>query len=399
MNLNPGIGENRLPEGLLSQMEPSLTDSRPPSVAVSDSDDESYGGEVWDDIDGSFEMQEGDSVEQGETALLGVPGPLFDTPVIPVVKRPNTPTSPTLSFQCQSVVPSLVSSPSLSPSVSPLKPHLRPLHSIRPIIPDPKGDYQMHIPPPHPHVLLPSHSASVVSQSAMTTAARESPSRRFFASSDQIDALGKSETWIQGQVITTLGDTFCYTSCSKPKPKRYTILPSDLFELWDSYMGGHIASRTSLSFHFKQAASPLECRAWLVPVLLEHHWYLLAFDWIDHALRIYDSLAMSKTHPTLVKFGSALLDFITEDFDLKDSDWNVVPEQVSGFIVAWPDSDLLISVAVAKIMTMIAGCMSYGIYTASHIMEPLSCDLLRTSRLGVPHFMNGFGCLAHTNTS
>jgi len=97
-------------------------------------------------------------------------------------------------------------------------------------------------------------------------------------------------------------------------------------------MGGHSASRACLSSHFKQAASPLECHAWLVPVLLEHHWYLLVLDWIDSDLRIYDSLATSKIpHPSLIEFGGALVDLITEDLKLGDNDWDVVPDLVSGF--------------------------------------------------------------------
>jgi len=100
-------------------------------------------------------------------------------------------------------------------------------------------------------------------------------------------------------------------------------------------MKGHIASWTCLSFHFKQAASPFKCRSWLVPVLLEHHWYLLALDWMDGQLRIYDSLATSKIpHPHLVEFGEMLLNLISEDLELPDYNWNVAPESVSGFIIA-----------------------------------------------------------------
>jgi hypothetical protein len=124
-----------------------------------------------------------------------------------IVKRPSTPTSPTLSFQHLSVIPSLVSGPSLSPSVSPLKPPLCPLSPMRPIITDLKGDCQPCVSPPHPHVPLPSQGASVVGQSARTMPARESPSWQFFASPDQIDALGMPRSWIHGQVITTLSNT------------------------------------------------------------------------------------------------------------------------------------------------------------------------------------------------
>jgi hypothetical protein len=261
-----------------------------------------------------------------------MPGPLFNTPATPVVKRPRTPMSPTLSFQCQNVIPTLVSRPSFSPSVSPLKPPLHPLSPMWPIIPYPKGDCEPHVSCPHPYVPLPSQGASVAGQSARITQARESPSQRFFASPDQIDALGMPRSWIHSQVISTLGDTFCYPSCSKPRHKQYEILPTDLFNLWNSSMEGHLTSQASLSFHFKQAASPLKCCVWLIPVLLEDHWYLLAFDWIDRNLCIYDSLAANKTpKPSLVGFGGALLNLIAEDFELEDCDWNIIPEQVSSF--------------------------------------------------------------------
>jgi hypothetical protein len=334
MNINAGIGENRLLEGLPAQVEPGMTDSRPPSVVSSgtDYDNEDYAGELWDELEVVLRAQEDDFVEQDEAAPTGAPGSLFDTPAIPVVRRPSTLTSPTLSFQHQSVIPSLVSGPSRSPSVSPLKPPPRPLSPMRPIVTDLKGDCQPRVSPPHLYVPLPSQGASVTGQSARTMPARESPSRRFFASPDQIDALGTPRSWIHGQVIATLGDTFCYPSRSGPRHGQYEILPTDLFDLWNSYMGGHSASWASLSFHFKQAASPFKCRAWLIPVLLEDHWYLLAFDWIDRELHIYDSLATSKTpKQSLVKFGGALLNLIAEDFELEDCDWNVVPEQVGCF--------------------------------------------------------------------
>jgi hypothetical protein len=88
-----------------------------PSVASSDSsdshyDNEDYAGELWDELDVLLRAQEDDFIEQYETAPTGV---LFDAPATPIVKGPSTPTSPTLSFQHQSAVPSLVSGPSLSP--------------------------------------------------------------------------------------------------------------------------------------------------------------------------------------------------------------------------------------------------------------------------------------------
>ena len=345
MNINIGFGESRLPEFLPAQMEPGLTESRPSSVASSDNDNEDHAGELWDELDAkfreeedefieldaTFRQQEVNFVEQNES-LLGAPGHLFDTPATPEVKRTSMPMSPTFSFQRQSAVPSPVSGQSLSPSESPLKLRLRPSSPMRPDNPDLEVGHQPHFPSPHPHVLLPSQRAHVASESAKTSPARESPSHRFFASPDQIDALGMPKTWLHSQVISTLGDAFCYTSRSNPRNAHYDILPTDLLDLCNSYTKGHIASRACLSFHFKQAASPFKCRAWLVPVLLEHHWYLLSIDWVYGHLRIYDSLATSKTpHPRLVKFGEVLLNLISEDFELRDYDWDVVPESVGSF--------------------------------------------------------------------
>ena len=113
-------------------------DSRPPSVALHDDDDNSIVEELWAAVDDLFQEQENDFIDQDEAALLGAPGPLFNTPATPIVKRLRMPMNPTLSFQCQSVVPSLISGPSLSPT---LKPHLSPLSPVQQIIPDLKIEY------------------------------------------------------------------------------------------------------------------------------------------------------------------------------------------------------------------------------------------------------------------
>ena len=107
-------------------------------MALRDDDDDRIVGELWAAVDDLFQEQENDFIDQDEAALLGVPGPLFDTPATPVVKRLRMPMNPTLSFQRWSVVPSLISGPSLSPT---LKPHLRPLSPVRQIIPDLKIEY------------------------------------------------------------------------------------------------------------------------------------------------------------------------------------------------------------------------------------------------------------------
>jgi hypothetical protein len=331
MNLDVGIGQNQLPEGLPAQMEPSLRDSRPLSVVSSDShyDDEDYAGELWDELDVLLRAQEDDFVEQYKTALMGV---LFYTPATPIVDSHSATTSSTLSIQHQSGVLNLVFGPSQSPSVSPLKPPPHPFLPMQSIITDMKDEFQPHVSPPLPHVLLLPQGASIAGQSARIGPARESPSRRFFASPDQIDTLRMPRTWVHSQVISTLGNVFCDTSHSKPRHERYEVLPTNLFNLWDSSTEGPIPLRASLSFHFKQAMSPSECRAWLIPVLLGNHWYLLAFDWQDCAIRIYNSLATDEIpHPRLVKFGDVLLHLIAEDFEFEDQDWDIVPEKVSSF--------------------------------------------------------------------
>src|SRR5260221_5368898 len=247
-------------------MEPSLMESRPPSSASSSThdDDEDYTGDIWNELDSVFQAED-DFVGQEENALQDTPEILFDNPATSVTRSSNTTTSPNVSLLRQSIVIG-PSSPSPTPSPSQL-------------------------------------GTRVASQSASTGVARASPSRRFFASPDQIDDLGTPRTWIHSGVISTLGETFCFTSRSKPRNQHYEILPTHLFDLWDAN-----DQHKSIFYHFKRAVSPLECRAWLIPVLLNKHWYLLVLDWIDCQIHIYDSLAAIKTaHPCLVTFGVAIL--------------------------------------------------------------------------------------------
>ena len=183
MNINVDIGEERLPDGLRAQVGPRLTDSRPLSVASSDDGAEASEEEIWDEVDILY-AQDDESVEQDESVMLV--GTQIET----------------------------LATPPLSPNVS----------------------------PPRTHVLLPSEGAGGDGQSARTNPARESPSHRFFASPDQIDALRIPRSWVHGQVISTLGDTFCYPSRSKPRHEQYDVLPTNLFDLWKSCVGGHAKS-------------------------------------------------------------------------------------------------------------------------------------------------------------
>ena len=212
MHVNVGIGEKRLPDSLPAEVEPHLMDSRPASVALSDGGTEDFAGELWDELEVILQAQEDDLVEQDEAALPGTPGPLIDTP---------------------------------------------PLSPMHPIIPNLMGECQPHVSLPCPHVLPPSEGARVDGQSARTNPARELPSHQFFASPDQIDALGMLRTWVHGQVISTIGDSFCYPSRLKPRHGHYYILPTYLFETWNLYIGSLTRLRTCLSYHFKQAASRL----------------------------------------------------------------------------------------------------------------------------------------------
>ena len=62
MNINTGIGESQLPEFMIAQTEPGLTESRPSSVASSYNDNEDHAGELWDELDATFREQEDDFV-------------------------------------------------------------------------------------------------------------------------------------------------------------------------------------------------------------------------------------------------------------------------------------------------------------------------------------------------
>ena len=130
--------------------------------------------------------------------------------------------------------------------------------------------------------------------------------------------------------------------------------------------GGSYCITDLLFPHFKQAASPSKCCAWPVPVLIEHHWYLLEIDWIDGVICIYDSIATSKIHQCLFEFVLhywPLLQRILKWIAMTGL-WSQSRSVV--FIVAWPDSDLLHSVAITKWMATIAKCMCYAIYIACH---------------------------------
>jgi hypothetical protein len=103
--------------------------------------------------------------------------------------------------------------------------------------------------------------------------------------------------------------------------------------LWQEWIKGGTENPASILFHTRACTHPSESRAWLTPVLLKHHWYLLAFDWVDRHIRIYDSLSVgwSSLGP-LIQFGRAFVGIISSEFGFKDEDWTILPEQVRIFL-------------------------------------------------------------------
>lgn len=178
-----------------------------------------------------------------------------------------------------------------------------------------------------------SDSPSPSGSSTGIETTRASPTGRYLACEDQIRALIDREAWVHGAVINTLGEFFCYSSRSQCRARRYEILPTWLFDWWKNSTKDQTAAQDCWRSHsacFKEVASPAECHAWLVPVLLNSHWYLLALDWIVCQVQIYDSLAMRGESPPsqLTNFAIALLAYAHEDFDLGHQKWFIIPEQV-----------------------------------------------------------------------
>ena len=164
--------------------------------------------------------------------------------------------------------------------------------------------------------------------------ARVSPSQRYFACEDQISDLRKPKSWLHGAVINTLGDTFCYTTRSKRRHQRYNILPTHLYNLWGESIKSGTEKPGSILPYIRACAHPSELRSWFVPILMEHHWYLLAFDWVDCKIHAYDSFSVSGPPLSpLIEFGMAFVCIVYEDFGLKTPDWEFHPEKVCGFFL------------------------------------------------------------------
>ena len=314
---------------LYSENGPRTTRSSSPASNDSQ-DDDHYGEEVWEVLDVAFRTQEADfMVEEYIDKVVPLNGLEFtsDTLGIP---RTQSPTPLILPHQRQPARPDF-GSESPSPSIPSSS---RPLVSLSPIRP-PAPDVQSEHPasPSCSQANLPPKRAHVDNSSTAVEITRASPTGRFLACEDQIRDLINRGAWVHGAVINTLGDLFCYGSRSQCRARRYEILPSWLFEWWNNSSKDHTAAQDCRRAHsdsFKKATSPVECRAWLVPVLFESHWYLLSLDWMDHRVRIYDSLATHNEPPPsqLEDFGIDMVKYAVQDFDLGDQSWGIIAEQV-----------------------------------------------------------------------
>ena len=316
---------------LYSENGPRTT--RSPSPPSTDSQDEdNYDEEIWEELDAAFRTQEANFIAEeyidkvvpldglGFTSdTLGIPKTQSPTPLIlPHQGRPAGP-----DFGSESPSPSIPSSS---------RPLVYPLSPIQPPEPDVQSEHLTSSSCSQAN--LPSNKcAQVDNSSTAVEIARASPTGRFFACEDQIRDLINRGAWVHGAVINTLGDLFCYGSRSQCRARRYEILPSWLFEWWNNSTKDQTAAQDCRRAHsdsFKKVASPVECRAWLVPVLLESHWYLLSLDWVDHRVRIYDSLAACNEPPPsqLEDFGIDVVKYADQDFDLGNQSWGVIAEQV-----------------------------------------------------------------------
>ena len=300
--------------------------SRASSPASTDSQyDENYVEEVWEELEASFRTQEADFMAEElveDVALdglgLGTSKTQTSTPLV----LPHQPQLAVSDFGSESPSPSI-------PFTSRLL--VYPPSLVWPLDPDPQ--FEDCGSPPCSQAALPSKRVQVDSNLTGIEITRASPTGRFFACEDQIRALTDREAWVHGTVINTLGDFFCYSSRSQCRARRYEILPTWLFDWWENPTKDQTAAqdcRRSYSASFKQVGSPVECHAWLIPVLFNGHWYLLALDWIECQVRIYDSLAMCDEPPPLqlAEFSRTLVDYANEDFDLGHQRWLIIPEQV-----------------------------------------------------------------------
>ena len=276
--------------------------------------------------------QESHFVAQGDmnmSPVLGTPIP-FDSPTATTALH-DTPGTPTLLQQQYLIIYVAAFGhplPSLPCLVSPLQfPKARPQHEntswtlARPGVSSSCGA-----------ATSPPDGSRSARQKEV---ARVSPSKRYFACEDQINDLRKPKSWVHGAVINTLGDTFCYTTCSKLRHQHYDILPTHIYDLWQESIKSGTEKPGSILSYIKACTNPSGLRAWFVPILMEHHWYLLAFDWVDCKIRVYDSFSViGPPLLPLIEFGLAFVCIVYEYFGLKAPNWEFLPEEVCGFFLA-----------------------------------------------------------------
>ena len=310
--------------------EDSPITSRSSSPVSTDSQHEGeYMEEVWEELETALRTQEARFmaeeyiIEDVPLNRLGLTSDNLD------MSRTQTPAPQIPPHQPQLAVPAFWRE-SPSPTIPSSSGVLDPVSPVWPPDPDIQSEYCAS--PSRSQAALPSKQAEGDGSSTGNEITRESPTGRFLACEDQIRALIDRGAWVHGAVINTIGDFFCYGSRSQCRLRRYEILPTWLFEWWKSPRKDEAAAqkyRRGYLDCFKQAASLVECRAWLVPILHNEHWYLLALDWEDSRIRIYDSLAMGNEPPSqLVAFGRTLVSFAHEDFNLEDKEWFIIPELV-----------------------------------------------------------------------
>ena len=169
-------------------------------------------------------------IDEGTTTLI-MSGAPFNTVGIFEIQELNMPTRSASPCQPHLHVPSFSSTLSHSPAPA----------SSRPLPHPPL--FGQYIQPPMQADGFPCAYGSPTGRFAHTTSndgsestnvARTLPTGRFFACSNQIEALIDRGAWVHGAVINTLSDFFCYSSYSKPREQRFEILSTHLFHWWDT---------------------------------------------------------------------------------------------------------------------------------------------------------------------
>ena len=260
--INP-ISVPQPPDEPSIRIENRPPDSRPSSSAsnLERRDEEDYAGEVWGELDAFFRAQDVEYLHKEQDALLGIP---LENPDAPSAAH-GVNTSEANTFNATRSHQQWPDSPCVRLQAASPSPSLPSLRSIRRLPQRPLQELMESNQHDRQSLASPHQNASSVPQAAAslptTGVARASPSNRFYTSPDQIDALARPRTWILGQVISTLGDLFCYETRSNPRYRRYEVLSTDLFGPWKASVAGEAWQGENLKAQLARAASPLECRA------------------------------------------------------------------------------------------------------------------------------------------